>query len=313
MKKEKHIYDILPVAIVIISLFIWLVTEILSAFCALTHRNVVFAWVIGLLCGIMYFVINTRKKNLSNTSGMFNIKEIFRDWTLSEDLLLLLSISLSGTLSILSYHIVPNNWDSMTYHLPRVMNWIENGSVAYYPTNNPRQLYYSNFSEYVILHIMLIFQNDQLVNLVQWFAYVVSGYMLYRIVLELKLKRVYALLAELLYMLCPMAIAESVTTQVDLVGTMWCLIFAYFALKIGKSNAPLNSRDNLTGVAFCAASIGLGYLTKSSVCFVMPFILIWLLAACVVKREKTGTIVSCSVLGGGSHSCLDITRFYPKL
>lgn len=112
---------------------------------------------------------------------------------------------------------------------------------------------------------MLIFQDDQMVNLVQWFAYVASGYMLYRIVRELKLNRVYALVAALLYMLCPLAIAESVTTQVDLVGTMWCLIFAYFALMIGKSSMPLNFRHNLISVALCAASIGLGYLTKSSI------------------------------------------------
>lgn len=296
MKKGKNTYDALAVAIIVISIFIWLFTESLSAFHVLTHRKVVGG--ILFLCGSICFFINYRKKRILNRVSFLDIGEKIRKWSVFEYLLLFLLIFLSGIMLVLSYRIVPNNWDSMTYHLPRVMNWIENGSVAYYPTNNPRQLYYSNFSEYVILHIMLIFQTDQMVNLVQWFAYAASGYMLYRIVRELELKRIYGLLAALLYMLCPLTIAESVTTQVDLVGTMWCLIFAYFALKIGKSSAPLNSRDNLIGVAFCAASIGLGYLTKSSVCFVMLLILVWLLIACVIKKEKIGNIIICIALSG---------------
>lgn len=292
MKREKKTYDNLAVAIIVISLFIWLFAESLSAFHALTHRKVAFAWGIWLLCWLVYFVLNFRKEGVSDQAISFKIDEMFREWTLFEYVLLFFVIFLSGTMLVLSYRIVPNNWDSMTYHLARVMNWIQNGSVEYYPTNNPRQLYYSNFSEYVILHIMLIFQNDQMVNLVQWFAYAASGYMLYRIIRELELKRIYALAAALLYMLCALVIAESVTTQVDLVGTMWCLIFVYFALKIGKSNMSLNSRNILVGVALCAASIGLGYLTKSSVCFVMPFILIWLFFACIIKRENIKNFVT---------------------
>lgn len=312
MNKAENRYDLIATVIVVFSLLIWLFTESLSLFHALTTRKVILLWGI-LLIGVLGCYGLKCRKTMILAPEAIRKKSCFgnrwKDWTSLEVFLLLMAILLSGIMFLLSYRIVPNNWDSMTYHLPRVMNWIENGSATYYPTNNPRQLYYSNFSEYVILHIMLIFQNDQMVNLVQWFAYAASGYMLYRIVRKLELKRIYALLAALLYMLCPLAIAESVTTQVDLVGTMWCLIFAYFALKIGKSSAPLNSRDNLIGVAFCAASIGLGYLTKSSVCFVMPFILVWLLIACVIKKEKIGNIIICIALAGAVILALALPGF----
>src|SRR6185369_10694518 len=33
----------------------------------------------------------------------------------------------------------PNTWDSMTYHMPRVMHWITNANIGFYPTANSRQ------------------------------------------------------------------------------------------------------------------------------------------------------------------------------
>ena len=34
----------------------------------------------------------------------------------------------------------PNNMDSMSYHMPRVMHWIQNASISHYPTNTLRQI-----------------------------------------------------------------------------------------------------------------------------------------------------------------------------
>jgi hypothetical protein len=35
----------------------------------------------------------------------------------------------------------PNMYDSMTYHMSRVVHWIQNGSLAHYPTSIGRQLF----------------------------------------------------------------------------------------------------------------------------------------------------------------------------
>jgi hypothetical protein len=35
---------------------------------------------------------------------------------------------------------VPNNLDSMSYHLPRIEHWLQNQSLEFYPTSDSRQL-----------------------------------------------------------------------------------------------------------------------------------------------------------------------------
>jgi hypothetical protein len=49
----------------------------------------------------------------------------------------------------------PNNWDSMTYHMSRVANWINHGNVWFYPTSIERQLYQMPLAEFAILHYQL--------------------------------------------------------------------------------------------------------------------------------------------------------------
>ncbi len=64
----------------------------------------------------------------------------WKDGTLRDPLLigLLVVLALLATLAILA---PPNNWDSMVYHMGRVVHWMQNRSVDHYPTSIDRQLY----------------------------------------------------------------------------------------------------------------------------------------------------------------------------
>src|SRR5215472_1496298 len=50
----------------------------------------------------------------------------------------------------------PNVWDAMDYHLPRVMIWMSNHSVRFFPTPDYNQLIFGTWSEYAILHTYLL-------------------------------------------------------------------------------------------------------------------------------------------------------------
>src|SRR5690242_18911992 len=59
----------------------------------------------------------------------------------------------------------PNNWDSTTYHMARVLNWIQQESVNHFPTYNLRQIELNPWAEYAILQFQLLSGGDYLANL----------------------------------------------------------------------------------------------------------------------------------------------------
>src|SRR5262245_55173286 len=65
---------------------------------------------------------------------------------------------------------VPNNWDAMTYHLPNVEHWLQNGSLAFYPTHDSRQNDLGPLAEIIILQWRAITGGHDLSQLPQWLA-----------------------------------------------------------------------------------------------------------------------------------------------
>ena len=68
----------------------------------------------------------------------------------------------------------PNTWDSMTYHMSRVEYWVQNKTVNFYNTNNPRQNIFSPLSEFMILHLQILSKSDIYANLISWMSLIVS-------------------------------------------------------------------------------------------------------------------------------------------
>jgi hypothetical protein len=44
-------------------------------------------------------------------------------------------VGIASTTGLLAAVAWPSQWDSMVYHLPRIDHWIQNRSVAFYPTH----------------------------------------------------------------------------------------------------------------------------------------------------------------------------------
>jgi 4-amino-4-deoxy-L-arabinose transferase-like glycosyltransferase len=162
------------------------------------------------------------------------------------------------------------NWDSLTYHLPRVMRWIQQHSVAHFPTNNDRQIQFGPWAAFVEIHVFLFTGGDRFVNAVQWFAMVSSlvassllAAQLYDLAVPAKLRdlenrRRASILAAALAATLPMGLVESMTPQTDYVASFWYLALMAFGL------AALQKAENWYFTAGMVLSLGAGLLAKAT-------------------------------------------------
>ncbi|MDR0869714.1 MAG: hypothetical protein LBN39_02880 [Planctomycetaceae bacterium] len=162
----------------------------------------------------------------------------------------------------------PCTWDSMSYHLPRIDHWIQNGNVNHYPTAYPRQLYYQPFAEYLMLPAHLLSGTDLFDNLIQFAAAI--G-ILIEIILLVRFfggSQPVQTVAVLMVLTSPTVIFEIPTTQTDLIAAFYFLAFLYFGLKLTCRQAAWLNAD----AAAFALALGLSLITKVSVAvFELPF------------------------------------------
>ena len=199
----------------------------------------------------------------------------WKDGTLRDPLL----IGLLGVLALLALLAIvapPNNWDSMVYHMGRVVHWMQNRSVDHYPTSIDRQLYLGPWTEFAILHLQVLTGGDRWANLVQWMAMPGCAIAASLIAKQLGGASPAQLGAAVVVAATPVAILESTSTQTDLAVAFWIACFVYYARALHDSTsdaliAPLG--------ALTAASLGLAILTKATTyLFALPFGLFWLVA-----------------------------------
>jgi amino acid transporter len=114
--------------------------EILSVFKLLTFATVLSAWSLSVIVlGWIYY------RKLKQRKEKFDLYLFFKLTPVSYILLggIVFIVAVIGLISIVS---PPNNWDSMTYHMSRVVHWIQNQSVAHYPTYDSAQLVHPPFA-----------------------------------------------------------------------------------------------------------------------------------------------------------------------
>ena len=79
-------------------------------------------------------------------------------------------VTIALVLFVVAWLAPPQSSDSIGYHMSRVMHWIQNRSIAPYPTPDSPQLYQPPFAEMVRLHLYILAGGDRAGCLLQWFA-----------------------------------------------------------------------------------------------------------------------------------------------
>jgi 4-amino-4-deoxy-L-arabinose transferase-like glycosyltransferase len=248
------------------------ITEILSFFTALTFGWDVALWLLISVTALAIALWQRGRPGLAPhlifapQRALLAVKRAFSASSYLGGLLCAVAL-LVATLGMVAWIAPPNTWDSMTYHMPRVMHWIQNQSVAFYPTNIIRQLHQPPWAEYAMLHLQLLSGSDAFANGVEWFSFVgciVAASLLAR---QLGADWRGQVFAAITAATIPMGILQASSTQNDLVVAFWllCAISFLFAYQV---------QPNWGDAAATAASLGLALLTKGTAyVFALPFLL----------------------------------------
>lgn len=293
-------------AAVIWTFYCFMITEVLSAFKAISIMSLWICW-FALDAVLLAMVCLIVKKSPAGLKDFFHIRHF--SWKG-----ILFGIFILGVLG-LAIKTKSYNWDSMTYHLPRLFHWLQNGTVDHYATHISRQTASPVLGAFVNLHVYAMTgRNDMLINLLQCCSFLTSGILVYHIAKRIGCSQKYSCIASVLFYSMPIAFAESFTAQVDNFAGFWMLCFTYLLL------AFLNPAEKIVLDTKTAVRIGIlslcvvfGYLTKPSVGFGMLLMLLWLLIVVVKRRDKCLPLVVYFFLAGCIIACIMIPELLRNL
>ncbi|MBA4133482.1 MAG: hypothetical protein C0525_02035 [Flavobacterium sp.] len=239
----------------IFSGILFLVTELLSGFHSLNLFSLAIFW--GTFNVILIALLLRNQGKVTLRLMVQKIKFYYQNLLLKEKLLIGVLLILLCLLLAQGLLYPPNNWDSLTYHMSRIMYWIGNESVDYFPTHILRHLYQPPFAEYFILNINLLNGNDFLSNSVELFFLIQCLVVVYALLSMFQTTRLLKLLALFLVITIPAVELQSTTTKNDIVCAFFVLSSLFYSLKIFKNNS-------LNSTVFFGLSIGLGFITKGT-------------------------------------------------
>jgi len=260
-------------AAIVSGLLLAVMTEVLSLFNEVRYTSLAVCWGVAVCAAAVYCLLRRR-----------DLREWRKRWAHAGamDCLLLgaaLAVVLLPTL-LIAVVCPPNNLDSMTYHMTKVMHWIQNGSVAHYPTSGPRQLYLSPWAEFAIMHLQILSGGDHLANLVQWFAMCGSIVGVTLIAQELGASGRVQACSAIIVATLPMGILQATSTQNDFVVSFWLVCFVYFGLLLLQEWRPAYA-------VAAGAALGLAILTKGTAyIFALPFV-VWFACAGLKNRWRS--------------------------
>jgi hypothetical protein len=168
----------------------------------------------------------------------------------------------------------PNVWDAMEYHLPRVVMWMSDRNVRFYPTPDYAQLVFGTWAEDAMLHLYLLWGSDRLVNLVEFFSFLGAVMGVSLIAKLLGANRRGQALAALVCATIPEAVLEASGPMNTLVVSFWIVATVAFLLLSNEEPGWLNT-------VCVGISAGLAISTKGTAYVYLPFLVL----ACWLTRS----------------------------
>ena len=253
-------------------LLVAVITEFLSSIRFLNFSGIFAFWLwLDLILG---FIV-VKKVRLKNFYVNFQSLKIHTFLTL-----LLTSVAFIALAVGLIAVVAPsNNWDSLDYHLPRVVHWIQNRSVEHYPTSYTPQLYSAPWSGFAAMHLQILSGGDRFANLVQWFSMVGSLIGVSLIAKQLGGDLRGQVFSVVLCATIPVGILHASNAKDTYVVAFWLVCFVYYV--VSTKNEKISGNHILK----MSASLGLAIFSKGTgYIYGLPFFIWFVLMD--VQRDR---------------------------
>jgi hypothetical protein len=221
------------------------ITELFSAAHVLTRPALLIAWILAVAGAVIFL----KKPHFSRPG-------------LADSLLIALIGAILAILAFIALKSAPNSTDAMAYHLPRVLFWAQQRSVAFFPTPYLNQIMLQPFAEYLTLQTYILSGGDHFINLIQWFGCLTSIVAVAAIARQFGADLRGQLLAALFCATLPNGILQASGAKNDYVLAAWLTCAAYFLLR-----APEGNRAD---TIFAGLALGLALGTKATAYLFAP-------------------------------------------
>lgn len=276
-----------------ISLFINLfLIQLVSNFHQLNALTLLLALLISVTIGFALFVVEYKKQELNRSTETCMCEHKARGTLfVSTRLRVFATVPIILVLIILlvtALFTPPNNWDSMTYHLPRVENWLQNKSVFGLVSQIDRQVWMPKWTEMLLLLPASLASSDHILNLVQFTSLIIILFLLFSFARSLHLTYLQALLPVYLVLAFPTFLLESVTTKNDVIAALIVLVSVLTFLNLLQE--PNSSYSKLRFSAALALCCG----AKGTTLILVPILFILAIYYLLKKGDLTKSFIMVS-------------------
>lgn len=207
--------------------------------------------------------------------------------------ILLVGLRMLAHIWILSPYI----WDTLSYHLPKIADWVQHEKIVALSTPVLRSFWPANF-ELFQTWFVVFFHHDFIIEAAGLPFYLLALISVYSIGRSLSMTRGWSIFATILYGLTPAVFMNAVSCKNDIVVMALFLFILALLLDYRKNRDKFFERMVLV---FAALLFGLG--TKPTMVFILPgicLIAIWCFwkrkRQYIVREEQKQIFVSASVI-----------------